>query len=81
MRTFASSRPGQPLVPLKWAHPEGGGHAEQHRLYPRVAGVRRRFEAVWVLVMLPAMLFLLRAELRTTPTVPIEEKPTADVRS
>src|SRR6516162_9662790 len=38
-------------------------------------------EVVWVLVMLPAMLLLLRAELRATPVVPIEEKPTADVRS
>ena len=38
-------------------------------------------EAVWVLVMLPAMLLLLRAELRATPAVSIDEKPTADVRA
>ena len=38
-------------------------------------------ETVWVLVMLPAMLLLLRAELRAAPAIPIEEKPMADVRS
>jgi hypothetical protein len=36
-------------------------------------------ETVWVLVMLPAMLFLLRAELRATPAVSIEAKAAADV--
>ena len=38
-------------------------------------------ETGWVLVMLPAMLLLLRAELRATPAIRIEEKPTADVPS
>jgi hypothetical protein len=38
-------------------------------------------EAAWVLVMLPAMLLLLREELRATPAAPIEEKLTADVSS
>jgi hypothetical protein len=31
--------------------------------------------------MLPAMLLLLRAELRATPAIHIEQKPTADVPS
>jgi hypothetical protein len=38
-------------------------------------------ETGWVLVMLPAMLLLLRAELRATPAIHIEQKPTADVPS
>jgi uncharacterized membrane protein len=36
-------------------------------------------ETVWVLVMLPAMVLLLRAERRAAQDTPVEAKPVADV--